>query len=354
MQITLAEPMANHTTLRLGGPAERFVTATTTDEIVDAVKEADAAGGPVMVLGGGSNLVVGDEGVQGTVVHMCSDRLDLRSQDGWLRITADAGVQWDNVVVAAVEAGAWGIEALTGIPGSAGATPVQNVGAYGQEVASTITSVEVWDRKLGERVTMSQEELEFSYRHSVLKFDDRRVVLRARFLLPVSGGLSGPINYRDLAAQLDVGLGERAPLAEVREAVFVQRRKRGMVVDPADPDSVSAGSFFTNPVLDAEQWARLDKAVAARTDLDGSPPRYPAGDGKVKTSAAWLIERAGFAKGWGEGPVGLSKKHTLALVNRGGATTAELVTAARAVREGVRSAFGVVLDPEPVLIGVEI
>jgi UDP-N-acetylmuramate dehydrogenase len=234
-----------------------------------------------------------------------------------------------------VAEGLEGFECLSGIPGSVGATPIQNVGAYGQEVAETVESVRVLDRETGRVEDMPAADCRFVYRASIFKYRDRRVVLSVTFRMRQSG-VSGPVRYAELARKLDIPIGGSAPLSEVREAVLELRRGKGMVIDPADPDSVSAGSFFTNPILD--------------TAPDGAPT-WPQPDGRVKTSAAWLIEQSGFHRGYGNGRVGISTKHTLALVNRGGATTAELMALAREIAAGVEERFGVALHPEPVLVG---
>jgi UDP-N-acetylmuramate dehydrogenase len=331
------EVLSDHTTLHLGGPAESWVEATTEAELVDAVRRADEAGEPLLLLAGGSNLVVADEGFGGTVVKIATRGVEV---DGEL-LTIAAGEQWDNVVAGAVERGAAGIEALSGIPGSVGATPIQNVGAYGQEVAETVTSVRVWDRKLKGERTFAAAECGFGYRTSRFKADPgRHVVLAVTFRLE-SGALGAPVQYAELARTLGVEQGGRAPLAEVRAAVLRLRAGKGMVLDPADHDTWSAGSFFTNPFLTEEQAA----------SLPAEAPRWGQPDGTVKTSAAWLIEQAGFAKGHGNERVSLSGKHTLALTNRGGATTADLLDLAREVRDGVEARFGVRLVNEPVLVG---
>jgi UDP-N-acetylmuramate dehydrogenase len=251
------------------------------------------------------------------------------------RLTVAAGEEWDPLVAMCVADGLQGFECLSGIPGSVGATPIQNVGAYGQEVSETVESVRVFDRETGRVEDMTPAECGFVYRGSVFKYHDRRVVLSVTFQLRDSP-VSGPLRYAELARTLDVPVGGSAPLADVREAVLGLRRRKGMVIDPADPDTVSAGSFFTNPILDAPP--------------DGAP-FWPEPDGRFKVSAAWLIERAGFHKGYGDGRAGISTKHTLALVNRGGATTAELMALAHEIAGGVQERFGVALHPEPVLIG---
>jgi UDP-N-acetylmuramate dehydrogenase len=334
--------LAPLTTLRVGGPARRLVAATTEEELVAAVRAADAAGEPLLVLAGGSNEVIADAGFEGTVVHVRTRGVER--DGGELRV--QAGEPWDELVARTVQDGLQGFECLSGIPGSTGATPVQNVGAYGQEVAETVTWVRVLDRATGEVETMPAAACGFEYRRSIFKHDPRRVVLAVGFRLREQHG-SGPLRYAELARALDVPVGASAPLHDVREAVLGLRRGKGMVLDPSDPDSVSAGSFFTNPILTPDGF----EALAARTPAD--PPAFPEPDGRIKTSAAWLIERAGFTRGYGDGHAGISTKHTLALVNRGGATAAELVALAREIAGGVRERFGVALVPEPVFVGHE-
>ena len=343
--------LADLTTLRLGGPARRLVEAADADEAVAAVREAEAAGEPLLVMAGGSNLVVADQGFAGTVVRVASRGVARSERDGRVELEVAAGETWDEVVAGAVAEGLEGIECLSGIPGATGATPIQNVGAYGQEVSETISRVRVYDRETGSVSDLSPAECGFAYRSSAFRRSDRHVVLAVAFALPRSAQ-SAPVWYAELARALGVALGATAPLHEVREAVLALRRSKGMVVDPADPDSVSAGSFFTNPILDADAFAALDARAAERLGPDARPPRFPEPDGRVKTSAAWLIERAGFGRGYGEGAVRLSDKHTLAITNRGGGTAAELLVLARELRDGVREAFGVTLEPEPTLVGL--
>jgi UDP-N-acetylmuramate dehydrogenase len=337
--------LRDYTTLRLGGPAERWVRATTEAELTDALTEADTAGEPVLVLGGGSNLVVADSGFPGTVIEVATSGAEIDATDeascGGAMVTVAAGEVWDEVVDLAVERDWVGVEALSGIPGSVGATPIQNVGAYGQEVSQTIARVRVWDRTLRGVRTFASADCQFGYRTSRFKADPgRHVVLSVTFQLR-QGDLGAPVAYAELARALGVELGERAPLAAVREAVLALRGSKGMVLDPADHDTWSAGSFFTNPVVDA-------------TAVPDGAPAWPQPDGRVKASAAWLIDHAGFAKGYGAGNVALSSKHTLALTNRGGATTDELLALAREVRDGVAERFGIVLVNEPVLVGCEL
>ena len=344
-------PLAPLTTFRLGGPAARLLTATTDAEVVAAVREADASATPLLVIGGGSNLVIGDKGFDGTALRIATQGFELSGTT----LELAAGEVWTDAVARTVEAGLAGIECLAGIPGSAGATPIQNVGAYGQEVSSTITGVIAYDRRTGETVTLSNADCAFSYRHSRFKAEpDRFVVLRVRFELEEAGGLSAPLRYAETARAMGVEQGERVPAAAARETVLRLRAGKGMVLDPEDHDTWSAGSFFTNPVLDAAAYDAFLVRVRERLGEDVAPPAFPAGDGRVKTSAAWLIDRAGFTKGYGTGAARISTKHTLALTNRGGATTEDLLALARDVVAGVRDAFGVTLVNEPVTVGVSL
>jgi len=343
--------LRDHTTLRLGGPARRWVAAGSEEELIAAITAADEAGEPLLILGGGSNLVVADGGVPGAVVQVATRgiRPDADAEEaascGGVLVTVAAGETWDDLVRTAVERGWVGIEALSGIPGSVGATPIQNVGAYGQEVAQTIARVRVWDRRLRGVRTFAGADCGFGYRTSRFKadrFDDwggRHVVLEVTFQLG-RGDLGAPVAYAELARALGIEVGGRAALADVRRAVLDLRRGKGMVLDPADHDTWSAGSFFTNPIV-------------AAADLPEGAPAWPVDDSGelVKTSAAWLIDHAGFAKGFARGPVALSGKHPLALTNRGGATTADLLALAREVRAGVEARFGIRLVNEPVLVG---
>ncbi|MFV0462788.1 MAG: UDP-N-acetylmuramate dehydrogenase [Nostocoides sp.] len=347
-------PLKSLTTIGVGGPAARLVRVESTDELVDAVREVDDADEPLLILSGGSNLVIADEGFSGTVIQIATRGVTIESVDrcGGANVRLAAGEPWDGVVQRSVDEGWAGTEALSGIPGCSGTTVVQNVGAYGQEVAQTVASVRVWDRQQAAVRTFANAECGFTYRHSRFKGTDRYVVLDVLFQLHVDT-LSRPIGYADVAERLGVPLGGRAALAEVRDAVLGQRRRRGMVLDPEDRDTWSCGSFFTNPVLDADQAAALRHRVRERLGADAVAPEFPAGEGAFKTSAAWLIERAGFPKGYGlPGPAALSTKHTLAVTNRGQAGASDIVALAREVRDGVRSAFGVTLVNEPVLIGL--
>jgi UDP-N-acetylmuramate dehydrogenase len=350
-----AVPLASLTTLAVGGPAERLIVASDEDALRAAVLGADAAGRPLLVLGGGSNVVVADEGVAGDVVVVRTsgetDAEDAGGPDGARRVlrTVAAGEPWDAVVARAVADGLSGLECLSGIPGATGATPIQNVGAYGQEVADTIVAVRVLDRATGEARRLSASELGFAYRDSALKGRSDRVVLDVTFALEDSP-LGAAVRYGELARTVGAEPGERVPAAELRDAVLRLRRGKGMVLDPHDPDTRSAGSFFTNPILDDAAFADLRARVADRLGADARPPEYPAGEGHAKTSAAWLIERAGFPKGHARTGAAISSKHTLALTSRGGGA-GDLLALAREVADGVHAAFGVALHPEPVLVG---
>ncbi len=353
MQARYDVPLSQLTTLRLGGPAHRLLEAATADELVAAVAGAGAAGEPVLVVAGGSNLVIADEGFDGTVVRVATRGVAASDCGEQATLEVAAGEPWDELVARCVAEGLAGIECLSGIPGSTGATPIQNVGAYGQEVADRIASVRAYDTKDGEVRELAPADCRFAYRSSAFRRSARYVVLGVTFVLERSPR-ARPIRYAELARALAVAPGARPPLSAAREAVLALRRSKGMVVDPADPDSVSAGSFFVNPILSGQQLVELERRVADRLGDGVRPPAWPDVDGRVKTSAAWLIEHAGFHRGYGHGRVGVSRKHTLALINRGGATTGELITLARELRDGVQRAFGVSLRPEPTLIGVEL
>jgi UDP-N-acetylmuramate dehydrogenase len=362
--------LSSYTTLGLGGPAGRFVEAASDDELVAAVRTADQARDPVLILGGGSNLVVSDAGFPGTVIHVATQGLTVsdyspNGTDGTIALTAAAGETWDRLVEWTVSEQLSGIECLAGIPGLTGATPIQNVGAYGQEVSQTILAVRAYDRSRREVVTLTSAQCEFGYRTSMLKraaaglATGPYVVLDVTFGLarpPASGpALSAPVRYAELARTLGVAVGDRVPLEQARTAVLGLRRGKGMVLDAADPDTRSAGSFFTNPIVTAEQFAEVQQRAAERCGPQTQVPSFPAEEsaGSVKVPAAWLIERAGFGKGYG-GVARISTKHTLALTNPGGADTAALLALAREIRTGVREAFGVELANEPVLVGVSL
>ncbi|WP_068181526.1 UDP-N-acetylmuramate dehydrogenase [Mycobacterium sp. UM_CSW] len=345
-----AVPLAPLTTLRVGPVARRLITCTSTDQVVAVLRQLDseARATPVLVFAGGSNLVIADTLTDLTAVRLANDGITV---DGNV-VRAEAGAVWDDVVVESIEHGLGGLECLSGIPGSAGATPVQNVGAYGAEVSDTITRVRVLDRESGEVRWVPGDELGFGYRTSVFKqasHSGREIpwaVLEVEFVLDPSGR-SAPLRYGELTAALNATAGERADPQAVREAVLMLRARKGMVLDASDHDTWSVGSFFTNPVAAPEAYERLAR------DVEGPVPHYPAPDG-VKLAAGWLVERAGFGKGYPHDEAArcrLSTKHALALTNRGGATANDVIALARTVRDGVHAVFGITLEPEPVLLG---
>jgi UDP-N-acetylmuramate dehydrogenase len=384
--------LSRFTTLGLGGPARRFVVAGTDEEIIAAVRAADQRGEPLLVLGGGSNLVISDDGFPGTVIQVATKGIHRTTDPAAgpdaarpaqpepgtpVTLTVAAGEDWDTVVASCVAADLAGLECLSGIPGLAGATPIQNVGAYGQEVADTITGVRAYDRAAAEVVELAAADCGFGYRTSSFKrsiaapaVTGRFVVLAVTFQL-TTDRMSGPLRYAELAGALGLDAarqgtggqdeGARAPLGDVRSAVLRLRRGKGMVLDPGDPDSRSAGSFFTNPILDTVQFAALRRVVDERSGPGVPIPQFPAGPGQVKVPAAWLIGQAGFQKGYQGADAGrpgsaarISTKHTLALVNPGEARTADVVGLAREIRDRVRDVFGVELASEPVLVGVSL
>ena len=342
--------LAEQTTLRLGGPPSRLVTADSQAALVAAVRAADAAGEALLLIGGGSNVVVADAGWPGVAVLVRSGGIEWTpgAAPGTVLVTAQAGVRWDELVELTIARGWSGLASMSGIPGSVGATPVQNVGAYGSEVADTIAGLTVLDRQSGQLASWSPEQCGFGFRSSAFKHTDRYVVLDVTFLLEVSE-LAAGVRYLELARRLGVEPGQRPPSSKVREVVLELRASKGMLLDADDHDTWSVGSFFTNPVVSQADLDRLQGRS------DGPVPHFPAPDG-VKLAAAWLVEHAGFGKGF-PGPQAsatLSTKHSLALTNRGTATARDVVALARVVRDGVHDAFGITLIPEPVLVGVTI
>ena len=377
--LTERVPLSGLTTLRVGGPAARLAEARSADDVVEAVLAADATGDPLLVLGSGSNLVVSDGGFPGTALRVATAGVTVTEAGSRVLVTVAAGENWDQVVDWSVTEKLAGLECLAGIPGLAGATPIQNVGAYGQEVAATITTVTVLDRATCSVTSLANADCGFGYRTSRFKRTawppakpvgqgsaargptGRFVVLDVTFELE-RDPLSVPVRYAELAAKLGVETGDRAPLDDVRAAVLELRRGKGMVLDSADPDTMSVGSFFTNPVLGPGELATLQRVLETRrpgTRVPTFPAQADAGgaghsaEPRFKVSAAWLIEQAGFGKGYpGRGAARISSKHTLALTNAGGATAADLIGLARQIAAGVRSAFGIELDHEPVLVGL--
>ncbi|MCS3491123.1 UDP-N-acetylmuramate dehydrogenase [Arthrobacter sp. JUb119] len=350
--------LKNLTTTHVGGPAQQLVTATSEAELAQAVAAADTAGHDVLLIGGGSNLVISDEGYPGVAVQIATRGLHLDEQpNGKVLLRAAAGENWDTTVEYSLAEGLSGLEALSGIPGCTGATPVQNVGAYGADISQTLAWVRAYDRQSNQVLKLDNSELGFAYRDSVIKRTStngspRYVVLEVAFLLTRENE-SAPIRYAELARRLGVEAGERADALEVRQTVLDLRRSKGMVFDARDADSHSTGSFFTNPIVESSVMGKLPE----------NAPSYPAEQaGFLKLSAAWLIDQAGFGKGYGlEGTEGfalaggrasLSTKHTLAITNRGEATAQDIVAIARAVRAGVQQRFGIELVNEPLLIGL--
>lgn len=349
--------LAEHTTLRVGGRAQEHRRVESEAALVEAVASLDEQGVPLLILGGGSNLLVDDAGVPGAVVEInnrgitaegesCSldSPLENAPYCGGVTVTAQAGEPWDEFVALAIVSEWIGLEALSGIPGLIGASPIQNVGAYGSEVADTIASVRTWDRRSRQITTFAAADCLFGYRHSRFKAEPARYVVLSVTFQFRQGTLSAPVRYAELARTLGVEIGQRALASDVRKAVLRLRAGKGMVLDADDHDTWSAGSFFTNPILSPVQAEKLPELA----------PRYEQADGTVKTSAAWLIDNAGFAKGYGSGAATLSTKHTLALTNRGRAQAADVLELAREIRSGVQESFGITLVAEPVLVGCEL
>jgi UDP-N-acetylmuramate dehydrogenase len=334
-------PLAPLTTIGIGGPARYYTRASTVDAIREAL--AFAAGLPVFILAGGSNLLIADAGFPGLVIHIDLRGVTVESEDEYATVRVAAGESWDKFVATAVERGWAGIECLSGIPGSVGATPIQNVGAYGQDVSETIIRVEALDRKTGLVRTFTNEECRFGYRASLFKNveRDRYVVLAVTFRLKRGGPAS--VRYPELKRYLEEGRESPDDLRSVRNAVIAIRKRKGMVIDPSDPDTRSDGSFFMNPIITQSEYESFPAKDA---------PNFPAGKGHVKLSAAWLIENAGFHKGFVHGNVGLSTKHSLALINRGNASAREAIELVQMIQSKVREKFGVEIHPEPNFIGM--
>ena len=340
--MTSRPALAELTTFRVGGPIRSLIVASTELELIEAVREADATGTPLLLLGGGSNLLCSDNGFDGTVVAIRTRGVEVIESGSIVRLTIAAGESWDELVARAVGHGWSGIEALSGIPGLVGATPVQNVGAYGQDISQVIREVRTWDRSTSSLITLTAAQCEFGYRSSLFKREPSRFVV-LEIVIELTAGDCGSVEYAQLARQLDVSIGGELPLAPIREAVLALRREKGMVLDDADPDTWSAGSFFTNPIVDE----------VTSDSVPEQCPRYPSDTG-VKLSAAWLIENAGIERGFRvspDAPARVSTKHTLALTNAGGATAADIRELADVIRRRVLEEFGIELVPEPQLAG---
>ena len=339
-------PLHPFSTLGVGGAARWFVRAERIEDVSAAHHWCAARNVPLFVLGGGSNVVIADEGFAGLVLQMAVMGVTVATRSGSAFVTAGAGECWDRLVESVVGQGLSGVECLSGIPGTVGGTPIQNVGAYGQEVSTTIESIQAFDRATATVVDVSSRDCAFSYRMSRFKGRDagRFVVCGVRFRFE-----PGPptVTYPDIIAEVERGRTARASLVDVRQAVLAVRRRKGMVLDPADPDTRSVGSFFMNPVVTAEDWERIAVIAGERV------PGFVLDDGRVKIPAAWLIERSGFRKGQAEGAVGLSGKHPLAIANRGGATSRDVLRFAVRVKRAVMDWCGVWLRPEPVFVGLD-
>jgi UDP-N-acetylmuramate dehydrogenase len=330
-----------YTSLRVGGPAKNFISVATEDEILAAIEAAGDA--PILILGGGSNVLISDQGFDGTVIHIANNQAqsEVDACSG-ATLTIGAGENWDEFVAATIARGFAGLETLSGIPGTVGAAPIQNIGAYGHEVAEFITRVRTYDRVAKAVKTFTNSECEFEYRNSIFKrTPGRYIILSVQFQIR-RGEISTPITYAELAQKLGIEVGQKAPVVDVREAVLELRGAKGMLLDADDHDSWSAGSFFTNPIITAE----------VASSLPAGAPQWPLGDGRVKTSAAWLIENSGIVKGRSLGGARVSSKHVLALTNSGSATAEEIAQLAREVRASVLEKFGITLEPEVNLIGI--
>ena len=348
MNAPAPDSLASLTTLRVGGAARDLFSPGTRDELVATALEVWASGDDWCALGGGSNVVVADSGFDGSVIRILTRGIEVfpTATSGRTALRVQAGEPWDDLVAGTVSNGLAGLEALSGIPGSSGAAPIQNIGAYGQDLAESLTSIDFLDYESGEVLTLAASELELGYRTSAMKRGRAGIVLSLDLAVSDAVGLSAPIAYEQLAGALGVSLGAQVPVAQVRDTVLALRQSKGMLLDPLDADSVSAGSFFTNPIV-SEKFAR---------SLPWNAPRFAVEPDSVKLSAAWLIERAGIRRGFAlpGARAAISAKHTLALVNRGGASATEIYQLARYIQERVRNEFGVTLVPEPVYLGVDL
>jgi UDP-N-acetylmuramate dehydrogenase len=330
-----------YTSLRVGGPAKSIINVSTEDEIIAAIEAAGDS--PILIIGGGSNVLVSDQGFDGTVIHIANNQAESEVDAcSGATLTIGAGENWDEFVRTTISRGFAGLETLSGIPGTVGAAPIQNIGAYGHEVSEFITRVRTYDREAKAVKTFTNSECEFEYRNSIFKrTPGRYIVLSVQFQIR-RGETSTPITYAELAKKLGIEVGEKAPVVDVRTAVLELRAAKGMLLNPDDKDSWSAGSFFTNPIISVEIASALPEGA----------PKWPLTDGRVKTSAAWLIEHSGIDKGHTHGGARVSTKHVLALTNSGNATASELVELAREVRTAVQAKFGITLEPEVNLVGL--
>lgn len=330
-----------YTSLRVGGPAKSILHVSTEDEIIAAIEGAGDS--PVLIIGGGSNVLISDSGFAGTVIHIANNQTESEVDAcSGATLTIGAGEDWDQFVATTISRGFAGLETLSGIPGTVGAAPIQNIGAYGHEVSEFITRVRTYDRQAKAIKTFTNAECEFEYRSSHFKkHPGRYIVLSVQFQIR-TGEISTPITYAELAKKLGIAVGEKAPVVDTRSAVMELRESKGMLLNPNDKDSWSAGSFFTNPIVSTEVASALPEGA----------PKWPTADGRVKTSAAWLIENSGIDKGQSHGGARISTKHVLALTNSGNATAEELIQLAREVQASVQEKFGITLEPEVNLVGI--
>lgn len=332
-----------YTSLRVGGPAKKLVEVSTEAEIISAIEAAGDS--PVLILGGGSNVLIADSGFEGTVIHIANNQTESEIDAcSGATLTIGAGENWDHFVATTINRGFAGLETLSGIPGTVGATPIQNIGAYGHEVSEFITRVRTYDRQVRAIKTFTNSECEFEYRSSHFKkHPGRYIVLSVQFQLRI-GEISTPISYAELATKLGIAVGEKASVVDTRNAVMSLRAAKGMLLNPDDKDSWSAGSFFTNPIVSPEVAASLPEGA----------PQWPTADGNVKISAAWLIQNSGIDKGQSHGGARISSKHVLALTNSGSATAEEIAQLAREVRASVQAKFEITLEPEVNLVGISL
>ena len=346
-------PLADCCTMGIGGPARHFTTVTSLVELNEALRWASENHLPFFVLAGGSNVLFSDAGFPGLVIHMAIKGISFNEDSGGdgVVVQAAAGEDWNAFVDTCVERGLQGIECLAGIPGQVGATPIQNVGAYGQEVSNTITRVQVIERTGGDPIWISNTDCGFGYRTSRFKGRDRNRFIVTAVEFALNPGAPPLTEYRDISRHLEQARITLPTLAQVRDAVMAVRRAKSMVADPSDPDSRSCGSFFTNPIILPEEAEAMGVAAldAGLITADETMPAHPTSDGRVKLSAAWLIDRSGFKRGQRHGNVAISSKHVLALTNCGGGTAREILALATEIRTRVRDTFGILLEPEPVL-----
>lgn len=333
--------LRDYTSLRVGGPAKKFVEVGTESEIIAAIEAAGDS--PILIIGGGTNVLISDNGFEGTVIHITNHALEAEIDAcSGATLTIGAGENWDDFVATTIERGFAGLETLSGIPGTVGAAPIQNIGAYGHEVSEFITRVRTYDRAAKEVKTFTHEQCEFSYRNSYFKANPGQyVILDVQFQIRI-GEISNPITYAELAKKLGINVGDKAPVIATRKAVLELRGAKGMLLNPDDQDSWSAGSFFTNPIVSAD--------IAAQLPEDA--PKWPTSDGRIKTSAAWLIEHAGIHKGDAVGGARISTKHVLALTNSGSATAEDIASLAKNAQKSVFEKFGITLEAEVNLVGV--